>query len=400
MNKLFTIKYFIVVLIGLIMISCAPSQTVKQTEPSISNEERKLQAEQEYSIAYEYFKQAKYDDAILHFKESIKFNPKYYAAYIALAKVYRAKRDIVAAESTYIQAKKINPGDTRAYEGIATIYFADYKNYDQAIIEFNNGLKADSTKVDLLNGLAACYTKKKQYDIALKYYNKSLVFDPENVETMFAVAKVYIERNEPDKAIKYLKDLKIKKPKNIDVRKKLVETLIDLKRYSEAAEELQYLLEKEPDNYYYHLQLGSIYQQQKKYKNAEAEFNKARELEPNKALPLFHLADLNIRRGKYGAAENLVKEAQKIEPNNFYNYILLGDIYERRGYAQKIAWDKNKCKKNCPKLKTALSYLRTAISYYNKGKGDGKYSSYASTEVSRCSKWIKALEEDKWFYCK
>jgi tetratricopeptide (TPR) repeat protein len=399
MHKLSGIKYVAIVLVGIIIMGCVPSQTVEKTDTEKIEINPEL-ALQEYSIAFEYYKQGKYDDAIDHFKESIKADPKYYAAYIALAKAYRIKRDIITAESTYNQAKNIDLSDPRAYEGLATIYFIDYKNYDKAITEFQNGLKVDTTNIDLLNGLAACYTKKKEYDTALEYYRKSLEYDPENIETMFAIAKVYMEKDEPDKAVHYLEDLVVKKPKNIEVRKKLAETLVNLKRYNKAVEQYKYLIEKEPDNYYYHIQLGKVYQQQKKYTDAQKEFEEARTLAPDNALPIFRLADLKIIQGKFSAAENLIKEAKKLAPDNLYAEFLLGDIYERRGYRLKTAWDKNKSKKNCSKLDSAISNLSTAISYYSKATADDTFRSYAKNGITRCSNWMKTLKEDKWFYCK
>jgi tetratricopeptide (TPR) repeat protein len=394
MNRM---KYIIVVLVGIIILSCAPTSTTSTTEPGVDKREK---AQQEYSIAYEYYKQGKFDDAIVHFNEAIKLDPQFFAAYLALAKAYLATKDVANAEAMYNKAKQIDPGDPRPYEGIGTIYFLYFQNYDKAILEFEAGLRVDSTYIDILNGLAACYTKKGDYDKALVYYRKSEQYEPENLETMYAIANVYIEMGEPDKAIIYLEGLIAKKPNVTDVRKKLAETLANLKRYEEALEQYTLLLEKEPDNYYYHLQKGLMYQRQKKYSSAEKSFNDAKRLTPDKALPLFYIADLYIVQGKLGKAESTIKEAQQLEPNNVYAYVLLGDVYERWGMSSKASWDKNKSKKNCSILNSALGYFNTAISYYTKAKADVQYASYANTEINRCNTYLKALQEDRWFYCK
>ncbi|UCG92800.1 MAG: tetratricopeptide repeat protein [candidate division WOR-3 bacterium] len=397
MKTLITLKYCaLAVFLGVIIIGCVPTQTTKGTETEVGADT--LKATQYYSIGYEYLKQGNYDEAITNFMEAIKFNRRYYGAYIALAQSYRAKRDIVAAESTYSQAKKIDPQDPRAYEGIATLYFLDYKDYDRAIAEFQRGLQVDPSNVNILNGLAASYIKKKDYDKAIQYYNKSLQYEPENVEAMFGVANVYMEKGEPDKAISYLQELVVKKPKNIDVRKRLAETLIDLKRYDEAAEQYRFLIEQEPDNYNYHRLLGSVYLQQKKYNGAETAFTEAHRLAPNNPLPLFDLSDLMIRRGKYPAAEQYVNDALALDPGNFYGQVLLGDIYERRGYGTKANWDKNKSGANVSTAKNAINLLKRAIGYYSKAKADPQYGSYAGTEIVRCNNWIGQLQEDVWFY--
>ena len=210
-------------IIGLIIVGCAPTtQTAKKPSSTQPEKNNKELAQQEYSIAYEYIKQGKYDPAIEHLKEAIKLWPKYYGAYIALAKAYRYKRNIAEAESTYNYAKKIDPKDPRAYEGLGALY-SKFKRYPDAIAEFEQGLHYDSTNVNLLNGLGYIYTKTKEYDKALSYYQKSLSVEPNNLTTMFALANVYKEMGEPDKAVSYLQQLKKKRPENTEVRKKLAE---------------------------------------------------------------------------------------------------------------------------------------------------------------------------------
>lgn len=400
MDTILRARYLVFVLVGLIVISCAPIQTTTKPdtqEPIVQPTEENSEAL--YAFALEYYKQGNYDATIEKLDAAIKAKPDYYAAYILLAKSHRKKCDLVNAEATYNKVKKVDPMDPRAYEGLAALY-AETKRYSEAIVEYQSGLMIDSTNVNLLNGLGYIYTKTKEYDKALLYYTKSEKYEPDNLSTQLAIAKVYIEMDKPNQAVEYFENLVKLKPKNLEVRENLAETLTDLKRYSKAAQQYEYLVEKEPDNYLYRLKLGLVYQRQKKYTSAETQYKEAQKLEPDKALPLFYIADLNISRGKYGAAESYIKQAQKIEPNNLYANILLGDIYERRGYASKTVWDKNKAKKNCSKLHTALSNLRSAVAYYSKARADSKYSTYAANEITRCNKWIKGLEEDKWFYCK
>jgi tetratricopeptide (TPR) repeat protein len=388
----------LVVTIGLIVIGCAPQQTTTTTTTT-TNIDVEKQAEMEYSFGLEYYKQVNYDAAIEKFLKAVEYSPKYIAAFIMLAKCYEAKSDIYAAETTYAHAKRVVPGDTRPYEGLGALY-TRLKRYGDAIANYETGLMIDSVNVEMLNGMGFIYMKLKDTDRSIGYYNRSLAVDPEKVETMFAIATVYIESGQPEKALAYLEELIIKKPKNVDVRIKAAEVYTDLKEYNKAIEQYLFLIEQEPDNYNYHLSLGAIYQWQKKYTAAEEEYLKAKTLAPDKSAPLFRLADLYISQGKYGAAEDYVKQALAIDPGNPYGDYLRGDINLRRGYSFLNAWQKNKKKSNCSALNSALSYLRTAISYFNKVSGDPTFGSYARESIGTCNNWIKGLEEDKWFYCK
>ncbi len=397
MKRLLIINILVFLVIG--VIGCAPSQSVKEVSTAPTTEEKRLEAEKYYSIGYEYLKQGKFDEAIANFDTAIELWPQFYAAYIALAQTYRAKRDIMATETQYMTAKKIDQNDPRTYEGLGALY-TELQRYGDAINEYEGGLKVDATNVNLLNGLGYVYMKTKEYDKSLSYYYKSLEYEPENLITIKALADVYIEKGEPDKAVGYYRDLVKKKPKNTEVRKKFAETLVDLKRYDEAVEQYEYLLAEDPDNVTLLLQCGLAYQRVKKYSAAREKFTKARQLEPDNPLPVLYLADLNIAQRRYAAAENLVKEALKLDPSSMYGQILLGDIYLRRGSNARDSWLNDKSKKNCPTLNSAITYLRTAISHYTTAKTDNMFSAYAKTEITRCNNWIEQLSEDKWFYCK
>jgi tetratricopeptide (TPR) repeat protein len=389
-------------LVSIIAVSlsiwCAPTQTVQETQVKTSEEQRR-EAEQDYSIGFEYYKQGNFDEAIKNFNKAIEKWPEFYAAYIALAKAHRGKVDINAAIENYNKAKQIDPKDSRAYEGLGALY-AELKRFGEAISEYQSGLAVDSTSVNLLNGIAYVYKEIGEYQKAIDYYNMSLKYEPDNLSTQYAIAEVYIKMDKPQQAIQYLKDIIVLKPNNMDVVRKLAETLLELQRYQEAAEEFTKLIGNEPDNYYYHMKLGEAYRRQKKLQAAESELKTAQRLSQERALPLYALVDLYIDWGKYGTAEEYVKRALEIEPDNLYSYLLLGDIYERRAYNARNQWMQNKSTKNCSVLNTAISYFRTATSYYVKAKPDAQCSQYAGNEIQRCNTWLEELEEDKWFYCK
>jgi len=383
----------------ILSVWCAPTQTVKESTGVGTTEEQRREAEQYYSIGFEYYKQGNYDEAIKNFNIAIEKYPNFYAAYIALAKAYRGKADIPTTEEYYNKAKSIDPKDPRAYEGLGALY-AELKRFGEAMGEYESGLRIDSTSVNLLNGLAYVYKEMGQYQKAIDFYNKSLRYETENLSTQYAIADVYIQMDKHKQAIQYLKDIIALKPNNMDVVKKLAETLLELKRYDEAATEFTKLIGNEPDNYYYHMKLGEAYRKQKNYKAAESELLTAQRLAPEKALPIYAVVDLYIDWGKYSAAEEQAKNALKVEPNNLYAYLLLGDVYERRGWNARNQWMQNKSTKNCSVLNTAISHFRSANTYYAKAKADMQCSQYSNNEIKRCNNWLEELEEDKWFYCK
>ncbi|UCG30656.1 MAG: tetratricopeptide repeat protein [candidate division WOR-3 bacterium] len=397
-NKLNSMCFLAIIVVSL-FVWCAPTQTVQEPTAKKTTEEQRIEAEKHYSIGFEYYKQGNYDEAIKNFNMAIEGWPQFYAAYIALAKAFRAKNDIAATQHQYEKAKALDPKDPRSYEGLGALY-TELTRFGDAIGEYESGLRIDATNVNLLNGLGYVYTKMGSYDTALEYYNRSLEYEPENLTTMFAIADIFIETNEPRKATAYLEAIIEKKPNIVEVREKLAQTYFELKNYESAAKIYSDLVKEQPDNYRYHIQLGAVYVEQKKFQAAEEALNTARRLAPTSAAPIYQLVDLNIKRGRYTAAEELAREALNIEPNNLYAYLLLGDIYIRRGYDARGKWMNNKSTKNCSFLDAAISYFNTAISQYTKAKSDAQLSSYANNEIKRSNTWLEELREDKWFYCK
>jgi hypothetical protein len=63
-------------------------------------------------------------------------------------------------------------------------------------------------------------------------------------------------------------------------------------------------------------------------------------------------------------------------------------------------WNKSKSKDNCATLHTAVGHLEIAVTYYLNAKTDETFGQYAENELTRCTVWLDALNEDKWFYCK
>jgi tetratricopeptide (TPR) repeat protein len=381
-----------------VVLCCASGRsTTPGTKAGEPSADAKLKAEEEYSIGYEYMKQTRFAEAVPHFQNAIEFWPDYYGAYIALAQAYRSQGDFPGAESTYARAKRIDPADTRAYEGMGVLYFSDLKKYSEALTEYNAALVLDSTNVNILNSIASIYAVMKDYDNALAFYDRSLFYEPENISSSFAVAKLYIEKGEPEKAVSYLETLKAKKPEISDIRKQLGEVYLQMKNYEEAAREYEWLLVKYPDNAYYHLQLGFTLQKQGKYQAALKEYEEAHRLAPGDASALYYLVDLNIVRGKYTEAEARAREALAFVSDSSYAQILLGDIYERKGYNAKLAWEKKKTRDNSPPGISAVDLLDQAIAYYSQGKNNGPYASYASAEIDRCGNWVKQIKEELWY---
>jgi len=124
----------------------------------------KLQARDQLNKGVQSYKNARYEEAIEHFKTSVRLDPSLLNARIYLATAY---------------AQQYVPGaETEENKRFAT----------QAIEEYKKVLAVDHANVNSIKGIAYLYLQQKQFDDAKQYYNKAVEKDPNDPESYYSVA--------------------------------------------------------------------------------------------------------------------------------------------------------------------------------------------------------------------
>jgi tetratricopeptide (TPR) repeat protein len=124
----------------------------------------KLQARDHLNKGVQSYKNARYEEAIEHFKTAVSLDPSLLNARIYLATAY-AQQYVPGAET------------------------AENKRYaDQAIEEYKKVLAVDPSNINSVKGIAYLYLQQKQFDQAKQYYNKAVQIDPNDPESYYSVA--------------------------------------------------------------------------------------------------------------------------------------------------------------------------------------------------------------------
>ena len=124
----------------------------------------KLQARDHLNKGVQSYKNARYEEAIEHFKTAVSLDPSLLNARIYLATAY-AQQYVPGAET------------------------AENKRYaDQAIEEYKKVLAADPNNVNSVKGIAYLCLQEKQFDQAKQYYNRAVQIDPNDPESYYSVA--------------------------------------------------------------------------------------------------------------------------------------------------------------------------------------------------------------------
>jgi tetratricopeptide (TPR) repeat protein len=126
----------------------------------------KLQARDQLNKGVQSYKNARYEEAISHFKRAVELDSKLLNARLYLATAY---------------AQQYIPGaDTEDNNRMA----------NSAIEEYKNVLQADPNNVGSVKGIAYLYLQMKKFDQAKEYYKKAAAIDPKDPETYYSVAVI------------------------------------------------------------------------------------------------------------------------------------------------------------------------------------------------------------------
>jgi tetratricopeptide (TPR) repeat protein len=124
----------------------------------------KLQARDHLNKGVQSYKNARYEEAIEHFKTAVSLDPSLLNARIYLATAY-AQQYVPGAETD------------------------ENKRYaSQAIDEYKKVLAVDPANVNSVKGIAYLYLQEKDFDQAKQYYNRAVQIDPNDPESYYSVA--------------------------------------------------------------------------------------------------------------------------------------------------------------------------------------------------------------------
>jgi tetratricopeptide (TPR) repeat protein len=208
-------------------------------------------------------------------------------------------------------------------------------DYDIAIAEFEEALKADPNYFTAIRNVADAYREKGDLDMALEYAHKVLSMNPRYLPTYETIARVYFERGNISKVIEILgKSLAIQ-PRNATVLTELGYAYLLNGDYRNAHTYLRKAISLS-NSAIAHFYLGNVFEKQENSDRATAYYKKAIARDPNFGLPYNALANLYARLEiNLEAAETLASRAVSLaEGGNSYPFrdTLAWVLYKNKKY--------------------------------------------------------------------
>jgi len=235
--------------------------------------------------------------------------------------------------------------DPRVLNNLGIIY-SQIKQFDKAILLFNESIKRFPTSIEAYSNLASSLLIKGRKDEAKKILNKAIELNPNNLKPYSELAGIYVGEGDFKEAEVLLRKSVDINPKDVNTQVNLACVLRDLGNPKEAEKLLKNALEINPIYEIALTNLGAVLNELEKIDEAEKYLRKALHINPASPMTLNNLG--NVLTGKKNNTEAELCYRKAIEINSDFSlaYNNLASLLSRQG-----------------KLKEAEEFTEKAIFY-------------------------------------
>lgn len=285
-------------------------------------------------------------------EQALRENPQAPENHIGLGQALQYRGDFQQAEAEYKMALRFdanNPIAQRLLAGLpaakrqaainkninAGVDLQARKQYDMAIAQYLEALKADPKNVDVLVNIGTAFQAKGDYDNAIDYYHKAQSIQPSNQLAAQGIKASTAEKRE----------------KMLEAAGKAGQELFAAKKYPEALAAYQKVAAAQPEDPENHFNIGAVLQAMGRLDEAIAEYSQAIRLNKDpkekryddalvaakkkKADPIMEQAVAAHKAKDYNKAIDLYTQAIGLQPDNASLYFnLAGALYSRENYPE------------------------------------------------------------------
>ena len=266
-----------------------------------------------------------YEMAIADFTEAIRMNPNLFSAYILRGRALRASvsKVIDVAENfsaitttrtgrqvspeqariydwaiaDFTQAIRLDPTNTRAYNGRGTTYH-DKGDYDRAIADYTQAIRLDTNYADAYNNRGLAYWDKRDYDRAIIDYNQAIRLAPNDGLAYINRGNVYYANGDYDRAIADYTQVIRLDPNYVVAYTNRGNVHYDNGDYDRAIADYTQVIRLDPNNANAYNDRGNAYYMRRDYDRAIADYEAALRIDPNDAHAREWLENARQRRGR------------------------------------------------------------------------------------------------------
>jgi tetratricopeptide (TPR) repeat protein len=368
-------------------------------EESIKAYEKAIELDPQDAYAYSnlgdaYINQKDYDSAVQVLVKAITLDRNFAQPYNNLGEAYLHKQMVTEAIEALSKAVALNERNLRAWanlyvalkinnekkrlkwvdEEISGIFenqgiihqeigagFSRYARHQEAIEEYEEGIKTDPENRWLWHGLGNAYRDLGDYEKALFYYQKVIEKFPNFNAPKYESGRLLLMEGKRQEAFNYFKET------TVNAYGHYVPLLLTLPEDDPLAPHIMEIIDKNKDGFseFYGL-LSWIYENQNDPR-ALGTYQKVLSLNPayNKRYVYEGIGRLYQKQGNYEMAKQYYRKALEVDPGETYGYNQIAMIYMMQGENLKAIAEYQKA---LERKKDEYGYLWMGISWEKEGK--------------------------------
>jgi tetratricopeptide (TPR) repeat protein len=330
-----------------------------------------------------------------YFEKSLKIDPNYAQAALAIGALYEEKEDFASALKVYktFVADDANSTNTQVLSRLVSIMFSMEKNAD--VIPYAETLSSlDSTDLNLKVRLGLLYSDVERYDEAAKLFKDVLEAVPESDKVLYYLGALNQQTNKSLEAVSYFKRITSASPLYGDAGLQIGQLLgavaredfvqgkkdksVEFNKYVEAR-----VLENPEMKMELKMLQASFYEDTFQYKNAIATLESMRTEKTFTESHSYYLASILEKDGQFTEARHLVQMIVDKDPNNAHALNFLGYSYLERNEKMDKAFEYIS---KAVSLKPDDGYIRDSLAWYFYQTGKFKE---ALTEAKKAGDLVK-----------
>jgi tetratricopeptide (TPR) repeat protein len=239
------------------------------------------------------------------------------------------------AEVKFTEARKFNPNNQAAKDGLAVIMMSRgdkafvAEDYKTAASFYERSLGFDGTNADAYASLGESYDELQMPEKAALAYENAYRLNDKLSSLVPTLASMFFEAGNYQKAQIYIEKALIFTPADAELQNRYGLVMLKLNRLTDAQTAFSNAAQLDPKFAEAHNNLGEVYDQTGNAAQAEAEYKEAIKQNPNFPDPYYNLGVQAYNRQQYAQAAEYYKKAIELKPDFLEAKANLADTYRQ-----------------------------------------------------------------------
>jgi tetratricopeptide (TPR) repeat protein len=198
-------------------------------------------------LASEYFRQEKFEEAMIHFKAALDLDPRGEKALTNMGIIYYHTRRYAEAIETFDQVLSMYPNSPAVHEWLGRACL-EAGNFDKAATHFRHAIQPGRDNAVSYSGLGETLIFQNRLEEALRYTRQAIEAQPQNAKLYNNAGYILIRQRKVDDAIAQFQDAVRLAPDYARAHSNLGSALMEKKRVDEAIDHFETVVRLEPGN--------------------------------------------------------------------------------------------------------------------------------------------------------